>query len=176
MLKKIGVVSSDYFGDHSLGCVSKLYPTICFRNAAFKQLSLTIKLYYSEDWSFSQRAITMKKKDTWFRFIIRNIYNLLILGGVIFSSYLVGKYTFERVVTVDSHLRLVKQMIGRLKETKKWEVCLPKSLLKSPQPYLWKFWKLEFSLIHIVLTWHYIASRSQFSSGLWVRMHLRSWT
>ena len=82
----------------------------------------------------------MKKKDTWFRFIIRNIYNLLILGGVIFSSYLVGKYTFERVVTVDSHLRLVvKQMIGRLKGTKYWEVCLLKSHLKSPQQYLWKF-------------------------------------
>ena len=163
----------------ALGWVSKLYLTICFRNVTFKQFDNQIKLvgvFTRRNLSFSQRAQTMKKSDTWFRFIIRNIYNLLILGGVIFSSYLVGKYTFERVVTVDSHLRLVKQMIGRLKETKYWEFCLLKNLLKSPQPYLWKFWKLEFSLIHIVLTWHYIASRSQFSSGLWVRMHLRSWT
>ena len=49
----------------------------------------------------------MKKSETWFRFFIRYIYNLLILGGVIFSSFLVGKYTFERVVSVDSHLRSV---------------------------------------------------------------------
>ena len=163
----------------ALGWVSKLYLTICFRNVTLKQFDNQIKLvgvFTRRNLSFSQRAQTMKKSDTWFRFIIRNIYNLLILGGVIFSSYLVGKYTFERVVTVDSHLRLVKQMIGRLKGTKYWEVCLLKSHPKSPQPYLWKFKKMEFSLIHIVLTWHYIASRSQFSSGLWVRMHLRSWT
>ena len=65
--------------------------------------------------SFSQRVQTMKKSDTWFRFIIRNIYNLLIFGGIIFSSYLVGKYTFERVVSVDSHLRWVKQITKRRK-------------------------------------------------------------
>ena len=92
----------------ALGWVSKLYLTICFRNVTLKQFDNQIKLvgvFTRRNLSFSQRAQTMKKSDTWFRFIIRNIYNLLILGGVIFSSYLVGKYTFERVVSVDSHLR-----------------------------------------------------------------------
>ena len=56
---------------------------------------------------YSGPEITMKKSETWFRFFIRYIYNLLILGGVIFSSYLIGKYTFERVISVDSHLRSV---------------------------------------------------------------------